>query len=155
MVKYSTYCIRSVPHTGTRFLSRLLDTHGIQLPDYHFWEFLPEDLIAGYPGLKICPIRDPKMVYVTWASKKGKVMSMYYTAWALFNELYMSGEEVFVLPIDTPDREEHLKALSKRLEVDLKTDWTPVGSEPRLQVEIPDLSGIYRLDVVKKFYSKE
>ncbi len=144
-------CIRSVPHTGTHFIRELLESHGIKLVAHHFWDFMNDDFYSPYTELKICPIRDPSLCYVTFVSRD-KDLHNYWAAWRLFNELYEIEDNVYIVPVDTPDRDTYLQQLSLALDVNLETDWKPVAREPRKQVDIPDLTEIYQLPVVKKFY---
>jgi len=64
----------------------------------------------------------------------------------------LNNKDLWIVPVDTPDRGLHLNALAKRLDTDLKTDWQPVGCGKRNKAEYINLSAIYELQVVKQFY---
>ncbi len=138
--------IYSVQHTGSRFIKSILLNHG--------WDFVD---VKHYQkpyftnGLCISPIRRPEDVYITWQSR-GRIED-FYQAWFNFNETYLNNPDIWLVPVDTSNRDTYLRALSTRLECDLKTDWKPVGCGPRKHVESINLSEIYNLPIVRKFYA--
>lgn len=132
--------IYSVPHTGTYFLIVLL---GIKARHY---DTMPE---AG--GLIISPIRDPWQTYRSWVTR-GRSLAGFDRAWRNFNAAF-ERLDVAVVPIDTPDRDEHLAALSERLERDLSTDWAAENvGPPAVEIARLTLDHIYNLPVVQKYY---
>lgn len=140
--------IRSVQHTGTNFLDQLLRDNGWYVRATHWTSKLRE-------GLTISPIRDPWMTYVTWISTRRN--ESYLGQWKLFNEAYLNNPDLWIVPVDTQDRDEHLQALAERLKCSLTTDWKPQNTHERLPVERTDkvndlLNEVYNLPVVRKFY---
>ena len=134
--------ICSVPHTGTNFLHQLISSAGFQCRTGHTFK---ENGIA--------PIRDPWETYVSWVSR-GKDTDGFEAAWKEFDEAYRE-LDLFIVPIDTKDRELHLSNLERMLKVELPTDWAPVESEERVKVAKKALKRVYDLPLVKKFYGKE
>lgn len=103
-------------------------------------------------GLIISPIRDPWMCYITHRTRK-RDPEWYWKAWREFNQYYVSGYPMCIIPVDTQNRDLYLQQASKKLGVELTTTWRPAGSLPRKEQEPIDLTEIYSLPVVKKFYS--
>jgi len=98
----------------------------------------------------VSPIRDPWDVYVTWYSRDRDIAEM-FDEWYWFDDAYRR-QIPLIVPVDTADRETHLDTLSKRLKYSFTTDWSPVESMARKIPPKIDLSGIYELPVVKRFY---
>lgn len=136
--------VLSVEHTGTHFLDKLLRTGGFRDISASHWGDHRDD------GFVISPIRRPEDVYRSWVAR-GRMGERFWFSWLRFNERYEAGN-VFVLPVDTPDREKRLEALSERLRTTFTTDWEPVGCGPKVEVPDIDLSGLYALPVVRDFY---
>lgn len=140
--------VRSVQSTGSHFIMKLLRRNGFHVNLHHFDKHQTE-------GLVVCPIRDPWDTYVTWKSKKyGDKFNDYDTQWCRFNQAWLDNDELFVLPIDISHRLRYLVKLGKVLDTRLTTDWKKEGSIPHIQVEKVDLSHIYELPVVRKFYGE-
>jgi hypothetical protein len=99
----------------------------------------------------VCPIRDPQKTWVTWQSRKRD--QDFTEKWQLLNTIFET-QDVSFIPIDTEDRDSHLRKLEERLNIPLRTDWTPVNSQRNIKVDPIDLSGIYRLPVVSEFYEQ-
>lgn len=78
-------------------------------------------------------------------------INVFFHMWKVFDEMCRRWD-VTVLPIDTPDREEFLVELGAVFNTELKTDWTPKGCGQRKKVEPVDLTEIFDLPIVKKFY---
>jgi|TARA_R100000501_G_C2617966_1_gene111452 hypothetical protein len=133
--------IYSIPHTGTHFVQRLL---GVKAKHVEGWKKTDE--------LIILPIRDPWTTYVTWVSR-GRDQD-FKEKWFLLNEIYET-QDTLVLPIDTKDREMQLSKISARIGKDLETDWKPINNGPRKEVEYIDLSDVYKLPVVDRFYGSK
>jgi len=138
----------SVPHTGTHFLKKVLEDAGLTVKAKHWTGWLPVD------GLIIAPIRDPKRTLQSWKARKR--VQDFTGLWELFDKAYNS-QNVFVLPIDTDNKDERLKELSKLLNVTLETDWAPLNVGPSSEHEEikEDLTDIYKLKVVNDFYGKK
>lgn len=138
--------IYSVQHTGSRFIKSILLNHG--------WDFVD---VKHYQtpyftdGLCISPIRNPWDAYISWVSR-GRCED-FYQAWHNFNETFLKNPDLWIVPVDTLNRDKYLRALSYRLDCDLSTDWMPVGCGPRKQVKNIDLTEIYQLPIVRKFYA--
>lgn len=137
--------IRSVQHTGTNFIHKVLMDAGWNCRATHWTNANVKDT-----GLMISPIRNPKDVWVTWCSRDRQ--EDFNHMWSLFNQVYLENPNLFIVPVDTEDREDYLNLLSQRLKCDLKTDWTPVESREHKNYMDRDLSNIYELPVVRKFY---
>jgi len=96
----------------------------------------------------ISPIRDPYHVYRTWYSR-GKFGPDFYKEWNRFNS---ARDSVHILPVDTNDREEHLKNLGEKMGLELKTQWKPIEHMERFEPPEIDLSEVYNLPVVREYY---
>jgi len=136
--------VYSVPHTGTTFLRGLLVDAGLDVEVAHF----------GKKAIKldapiVCPIRDPEKQYITWKTRETNVDC--FESWRIFNHLY-ENHSLHIIPVDGEGRDVYLSILSDYLGKELKTDWTPLNSRPRKAIEVPDLSEIYNLPVVRRFY---
>jgi hypothetical protein len=136
----------SVPHTGTHFIGKLFQTHGFQVEMKHVEAWGKSD------DMIFCPIRDPKVTHGCWL-KRGRQQD-FLAKWKILDEIYRT-QKSFFLPIDTDDREEHLEELEKLLNVKFRTSWKPENSScgPTAPSD-EDLSEVYELDVVKKFYGR-
>ena len=139
--------VRSVQHTGTHFVYELLRKFGWDARCMHFTKENKES------GFIISPIRDPRKCYITWISRKRK--ENFLEQWKLFNEAYLTNKDLYVIPIDTIDRDQRLEELSNKLKCHLKTNWKPVGSREHVEVDIDKdvLEEVYSLPVVRKFYA--
>lgn len=140
----------SVPRTGTRFLMALIKpdwfnhVHGAAVPD----RLEQADVI-------IAPIRDPLRTWNTWRAHDCRRLIGFDTDWALLDR-YAGEYPVHVIPVDKPElRDAALAKLAKVLGREIVTDWQPVGSyaKPRPPWETPDLSHVYSLPVVARFYA--
>jgi hypothetical protein len=140
----------SVPHTGTKFLRKLLIDHGIDFTMTHYFEF--------QGGVTVSPIRDPLKCYNTFMRRQ-RPISQFYDSWHRFNEFYET-QDYPIIPVDVKThRTKALKKLSERLGVPLRTDWKPVGTSknldfPEIKAVDIDLSEIYALPVVKQYYTQ-
>ena len=149
--------VYSVPHTGTHFSVDLLAQHGIITKSHHFninprW-LDNSRMTTDFP--KICPIRDPRAAWVTWNSREQRMtdgrVEVFFGMWKVLDEVCRRWD-VTVLPVDTPDRDKYLVELGAVFNTELKTDWTPKGSGYRKDVEPIDMTEIFNLPIVKKFY---
>lgn len=136
----------SVKHTGTNFIHQLL-LNSVGSVRVTHWSSLDLDNI---PSIIISPIRNPGMTYGTWYSRN-RFGEQYFQEWEIFNQYFLDGK-VTVVPVDTKDRDVHLKSLSNKLGVELSTNWEPVESQKRFSPPMMDLTRVYSLEVVKCFY---
>ena len=144
-VQWAPLQVRSVHHTGTDFINKVLKDAGWNETRSCHW-----DADRRSEGLMISPIRNPSDSYITWESR-GRTED-FFLLWKIFNKAFLKNKDLFIVPVDTSDRQDWLDKLSSRLKCKLKTDWKPVNSQPRKEVEKIDLSEIYKLPVVEKFY---
>ena len=145
----SEFAMVSVQHTGTHFLDALVREHYPKARTTH-WITVPNYLRKKRI---ICPIRNPYDCFVTWYSRNSFGVD-FFSAWHNFNDAFVAGNIESILPIDTPDRDEYLQELSKVIDRPLKTDWAMKGSMARFKPPKVDLSEIYELPVVQKFYKE-
>lgn len=142
--KWARIEVLSVQHTGTQFICKVLNDAGwMDLNVHHY----------GAPraaGLVVSPIRDPFDTWVTWCSRDRK--EDFFTAWRQFNEMYQSNPDLYIVPVDTLSRQMYLNLLASRLKCELKTDWEPVSSSDHKNFKLIDLTEIYELPVVKRYY---
>lgn len=142
--------VKSVPHTGTNFLVKILEAARCHIHIQHYADY--RNIHEVKEDFTISPIRCPWMQWVTHTSRKTQVGLI--QSWLDFNERFLNDENLMILPIDTGDRQTHLDVISERIGVQFKTDWMPVGGKKREELIIPDLSWLYDLPVVKKYYDK-
>ena len=76
-------------------------------------------------GPMILTMRHPLLVADSWRRRGRKVGEDFKAMWR--NLFSLQGEDTYWLPIDTPDRDRRLEALSTRLGVDLDDDWPVHG----------------------------
>ncbi len=141
--KWAQLQVRSVQHTGTCFLHDLLRENGWYVRTTHFNPVNRE-------GFLISPIRNPEEVWKTWCSQERR--EDFEQMWNLFNDTFLNNPDLHIVPVDTEDREDHLKKLGQRLKCNLKTNWKPVNTHVRKNFKERDLTSIYDLPVVRKFY---
>ena len=140
--------ILSVQHSGSRSLRKIFISNGYDFVDIkHFTK--------PYHDIKfaVAPIRDPIEVYRSWVSK-GRTED-FFNAWWCFEQTYLLNPNVWIIPVDIPSlRNKYLENLGEYLHINFVTDWEIVGHTKRKkEIEIPDLSEIYKLAVVSNFYS--
>ncbi len=143
--------VYSVQHTGTNFIHKVLMDAGWNCRVTH-WTSANVEI----DGIVISPMRDPWKTYITWVSRQRK--EDFLGQWKLYNKAFVRNPNLYIVPIDTEDREEHLSRLSKKLKCELNTDWKPVESRNRVPVERTEavnkiLDEVYSLPVVRKFYA--
>lgn len=138
--------IFSVPHTGTHFVKELLEAHGLQVKAKHVEGYKDDEEII------ILPVRDPEATCKSWSARGRR--DGFIERWEKLNEISQN-PNAHILPIDTDDRDEYLKALSKVLNVELNTDWYPVNQFNRIgQVDI-NIDEVYAIPLIKSLYRKE
>lgn len=142
----------SVVHTGTHFMMELFKRNGIEnFSHYHYGSKAEPKLLNQ---LIVSPIRDPLACYVTCVSRD-HLDDHFWKGWQQLNWHFEREPDMWVIPVDTPDRDEQLNLLGMRLGFPLETDWQPVKSGPRKEIEPVDLSEIYDLPVVQAFYTQK
>lgn len=124
----------------------MLEDAGITVKVRHFsgWGKIDELVIAT--------IRDPQATKRSWLARKRDQDFDYM--WHIFEQAYKT-QKMFILPIDTDDRQKQLDELSKLLGVKLLTDWKAENESNHDNQEFTDLSHIYKLSVVDKYYGKK
>lgn len=141
----------SVPHTGTRFLRKLIE------PTFNLHTHPSTGLGKTRAMLKIsrlivCPLRDPAKVWESFC-RKGLSDGQFWLSWARL--WHLSHEfSIYYMPIDVSESQDRLNLLGEILGRPLKTDWAPVGHEPQHQGEIRehDLADLYAIPFIKRWY---
>jgi hypothetical protein len=146
----------TIQHTGTFFFKDLLKKNNIKFNYSHLGEG-----IKALPGdITLCTIRDPEQTYISTRSRGRYITDFekhrFAQSWKELNELWLKSNttKTFFIPIDLPEKQQYLDALSKELGKEIKTDWEPIGHRRHKNVSLIDLSSIYNLPVVKAFYGK-
>jgi hypothetical protein len=113
--------VLSVPHTGTRFLQRLLGAGGCHT--HHFRR-------PPYDAVWAVPLRDPAEVVQSYVKRGKNVWDMADAFDALWEQLLLVGSRIIFVPIDMEDqRAEAIVRLQQAgVDVSLPVDWSPVGS---------------------------
>lgn len=143
--------IVSVMHTGTGFMRKLLSGVGVGCVNTHWEDFAPK----SYPESMrfISPLRHPYDTFVSWYSRD-KFGPAFFKQWNEINEAYLKDEIAMILPLDLPNKNEHLHRLSLLLGVEIATDWQRVSSWDRKVPPQTDISEVYGLQIVKDFYGE-
>lgn len=153
----------TVRHTGTLFMVNVLRMYnritprGQEKPPTLVCEHVYDTHMARFkPWLEkfstvVIPLRDPTATAASWA-RRGEMSDHFFEMWR--NIQWFDQFEPFYIPIDLPDKQARLDALAEHLGVPLWTDWTPVNSSPRPPVPAPDVSAVYRLPLVRRFYGE-
>lgn len=108
----------SVQHTGTRFAMRLLQCPGDHIQHFHKGQATGKLLVT--------PMRHPRRILESWVNRNNMRLPDMLTHFQELDALTYF-REVFVLPLDTEDRDEVLQELRNRTGGTYKTSWTPVG----------------------------
>lgn len=130
--------LSSIPHTGTWFTVRLFTERGFN--EKGLFEkaegdtiFLGHMMKEGQIGRAVqlsdymplvIPMRHPFRVEESW-KRRGLDVSELVSCFQTLIERFLPLEP-YILPIDSPKREEALQALSEGVGIDLKTDWEVV-----------------------------
>jgi hypothetical protein len=161
--------LRTVPHTGTNFMQQMLSSAGFPPSRIEHYDVTTTSFVDDPMEIIVSPIRDPRHVYGTWCARYSNNCSVtpttFYASWFAFNRAFMDismKDRFYILPLDTDDRDDHLRKLSKRLVfAHLTTDWKPVSSqESRYGPSVPPdkesmprvLEEVMKLPVVVSFY---
>ena len=104
---------------------------GITKPPLWFCHSEPENMgvIAkrmAESELLISTMRHPMDVAVSWIHRGIPLNQWFRDLWTNLFKLQAAHKGLW-LPVDTPDRDMRLKAISERLGVDLQTDWAHKG----------------------------
>lgn len=92
----------------------------------HISEISVKGLVAlGKKMPMIIPLRHPKVAAVSWKSR-GRSQKQMCDAFRLLVK-YLDPLEPHYLPIDTDHRQDFLDKINTDLELNLQTDWKPVG----------------------------
>ena len=138
--------IVSVKHTGTNFMEAVVREAGFDTVAAH-WSTYNKTRVSAI----VSPIRNPLLTFRSWYSRN-RFGGEFFKEWELFNQAWLDGKIAHVQPIDTEDRDEHLKKLSEVLGSTCVTDWKPVASGEHLDPPKTDISQVLNLEVVKHFY---
>ena len=125
---------------------------GVTLPPLWFCHSEPAKMAIiqkrmAESSLLISTMRNPMDVAVSWIHRGMPLNQWFRDLWTNVFKLQAEHNGLW-LPVDTPDRELRLKAISERLEVDLKTDWAHKGVTTHSQQWKSGMT----LDEVRDFY---
>lgn len=145
----------SVPHTGTWFTIRLFTSFGMQENGLN--PAVVEDntvyhghmLKGGQVGAAVrfadsgmplvCPLRHPYRCEESWKRRQKDVSEM-IECFRLYMEKFVPLNP-YVMPIDSPVRDQALRAMAAGLGLPLKTDWPVVnGKQDTHDVALSELS---------------
>lgn len=125
------FLLLSVQRTGTRFVQRILTEAGIKTAQIHavptrakqIEDWISKNDTEDLPI--IVPMRHPFSVAHSWLIR-GDVMEDMFEQWRQLI-LYCERSRCLFLPVDSPDRNNHLAELAAGVGKELSTDWTPYG----------------------------
>ncbi len=146
--------ILSIPHTGTRALSDLLQCHHIHV--HYLWPRLDAEL---RDNVIVMPLRNPKRVWFSWVNRVGTDheidLNRFNKQWRKLQQLDRI-YDIFYLPVDHSERNEQLELLSDKLGTKIKPGWKRTGHMggirgPKPEPEV-DWDFIYDLPMIKRFY---
>ena len=127
----------SVPHTGTNVLRRIFTDHGYEMrfvndapeTEQNYYFAHTTNLADVQRGLQlakrmpiVCPMRHPFRVEESWRRRQKDLSHGFWDAWHHLRTMVIPAG-CFVMPVDVPDRDEHLGRLGDLLGVRLTTDW--------------------------------
>lgn len=133
--------IPTVQHTGTIWLAKhLFGGNGFEVCTFrgeartdkvvHYGHCWPGELKYMRPLLKrypaVVPLRHPHLVFEAWRRRHRTHFEMLLQWSILINEV--DKYKPLYLPIDRPDRDKYLRAINRRLGVELNPDWSPQHS---------------------------
>lgn len=144
----------SVPHTGTWFTIRLFTSLGLKengltpstVEDntvYHGHMLKGTQVGAALRFAKdmplVCPLRHPYRVEESWRRRKKDVSDM-IECFQLYMEKFVPLNP-YVMPVDSPRREEYLRDMANGLGLSLQTDWPVInGKQDTHDVDLSELS---------------
>jgi hypothetical protein len=165
--KPAPFLLSTVHHTGTHTAIEIFksdykrcaitedglrDYEPYEGEPYWFSHCEPEQMRLICKRLKtgiplILTMRNPMDVARSWI-KRGAIMDgLFMNMWKNLFALQEAYNGLW-LPVDTPDRDMRLQAISERLGVDLSTDWTPQN----VTKDNFPIQGGMSLDDCKEFY---
>lgn len=145
--------LRTVPHTGTRFMMELLSRHLLNYNGRHYGK----DKVGIVGDLVLTTLRHPVSCYETYV-RCGNKIDEYYRAWHELNEAHYIEKDMWFIPVDIVHlRDRMLKQFGDRVGVELQTDWKPKGHTERYFPApiIPEdrvYTEIMELPMVRQFY---
>jgi len=149
----------SVPGSGTNSLLFILRNAGLGVHQRHYGA-PPRQVfrdMTDWP--RASSIRRPEDNWVTFYAIGHHNRFSFKQCWMEFNERFLKDEELLILPVDHPERDNYLNHMEEQLGVKLQTDWEPQNSRPEhnhdLEISKEDMDFVYELEVVKKFYERE
>lgn len=152
--------VLTVPHTGTHFLASIFNNAKVPYVRSHYG--VGRDHLDLDESFIVSTLRDPVKTFKTWYYRNhlDKHGMQFIDCWLEY-DWYTKNENVFILPIDTQDREEKLKQLSNKIGLTLSTDWEPVssmGDKPDLDKNsgvpvfyLNALEKVKKLSIVKRY----
>lgn len=78
-------------------------------------------------GPLVLTMRNPRDVCNSWIRRSKNLDNTFKAMWSALWNLKDRYEDSYWLPVDTPDRDEHLEAIEDRIGYILNRDWTPKG----------------------------
>lgn len=126
----------SVPHTGTNFTISLFRQHGFRESNLTPTQLEPWTLYHGHmlKGTQVsmarkhavhmplvCPLRHPYRVEESWRRQSKDIEHMVECFETMVREFMPLSP--YILPVDSPRRDEALRELSEGLELEMTTDW--------------------------------
>jgi hypothetical protein len=130
--------ILSVPHTGTRFVMRLLEPHA----EFRAVHVIERDVLVrkhcDASPLVVIPLRHPGDCWRGWGKRgKHKPHEFMGAWWNLQRWADMLGDRAIIFPVDHPGRVNALGDIAQALGCKIVSDWRPVGREYGAQTDAP------------------
>ena len=153
----------SIPRTGTGFATKLLQGAGCSVCIRHYGHSDPKHhqrLTADErkKALVVSPLRDPVKVWESWKQLRMRESCGFDfdQAWEELDQAQDSVSNLYMLPLDTDDRDARLARLAERIGKPLTTDWAPVGQRSVVTryTSVPKLAHIYDLRVCQVHYPR-
>ena len=156
----------TVRHSGSHLALHLLEQRfmrhamtenyrrdvGVTKPPLWFCHSEPENMPLIHKRMTeaktlILTMRDPMAIAISWIHRGLPLDKWFKDMWHNLFKLQAEYDGLW-LPIDTPDRDMRLQAISGRTGADLHTDWTPRGVTTHAQ----EWKSGMTLDEVAQFY---
>lgn len=137
--------LATVRHSGSHTALNILEQHfhrhylsegfrrdvGITKPPLWFGHSEPENMAVIHQRMTeaktlVLTMRNPMAIAVSWIHRGMPLDKWFKDMWHNLFKLQAEYNGLW-LPVDTPDRDIRLGAISERLGVDIKTDWTHKG----------------------------
>ncbi|NIR52894.1 hypothetical protein GWO43_30200 [candidate division KSB1 bacterium] len=119
----------SIPHTGTNLLLNILKATG--LPDWtlaepqegiHHGHVMDAYLAERFDCPIVSPLRHPHVTEISWRKRDKDTTEMCEGFRVLANL------DPIVVPVDSPQRDKHLKDAGKKLKLELTSEWPVTNS---------------------------